>query len=120
MIGQVVIYAKDQNSIGMVKLELSNVEYSPHGSVNLISLGVMEDNSWGVKNTPKGHYWLKPAEMNDLSVPMAMMTVNADANELMRWHERLGHHHVAAIKHIADNGTVAGMNIPAALFKQPF
>ncbi|POM72418.1 Hypothetical protein PHPALM_10866, partial [Phytophthora palmivora] len=107
MSGQVVIYANDQNSTGLVKLDLSNVEYSPHGSVNLISLGVMEENGWEVSSTPKGvrprklfldhdqtherleflrrgkHYWLKPVEMDDLSVEMAMMTVNADANELM-------------------------------------
>ncbi|KAE9350657.1 hypothetical protein PF008_g6315 [Phytophthora fragariae] len=51
---------------------------------------------------------------------MAMMTVNADANALMRWHERLGHLHVAAIKHMVDNGTVGGMEIPAALFKKKF
>ncbi|GMF56115.1 unnamed protein product [Phytophthora fragariaefolia] len=67
------------------------------------------------------HYWLMPLVMIDeLGAEMAMMTVNADANKLMRWHERLGHLHMTAMKHMADNGTVAGMKIPAALFKQPF
>ncbi|POM59073.1 Hypothetical protein PHPALM_36195 [Phytophthora palmivora] len=54
MSGQAVIYAKDESSTGLVKLELSNVEYSPHGSVNLISLGVMEDIGGDVSSTPKG------------------------------------------------------------------
>ncbi|KAE8889914.1 hypothetical protein PF005_g27408 [Phytophthora fragariae] len=52
MSGQVVIYTKNQNSDELVKLELSNVEYSPHGSVNLISLGVMEDNGWEMSSSP--------------------------------------------------------------------
>ncbi|KAE8965714.1 hypothetical protein PR001_g28644, partial [Phytophthora rubi] len=144
MSGQVVIYTKNQNSDELVKLELSNVEYSPHGSVNLISLGVMEDNGWEMSSSPSGasprrifleqpsaherlefvkrgkHYWLKTVEVDALDTGMAMMTVNADANALMRWHERLGHLHVAAIKHMVDNGTVAGMEIPAALFKKKF
>ncbi|KAE9124063.1 hypothetical protein PF010_g6147 [Phytophthora fragariae] len=54
MSGQVVIYTKNQNSDELVKLELSNVEYSPHGSVNLISLGVMEDNGWEMSSSPSG------------------------------------------------------------------
>jgi hypothetical protein len=144
MSGDVVIYTKNLNSAGLVKLELSHVEYSPHGSVNLISLGVMEDNGWEMMSGPSGesprrifldqpqtrerlefvkrgkHYWLKTVEMDALDAGLAMMTVNADANELMRWHEHLGHLHVAAIKHMVDNGTVEGMKIPAALFKQKF
>uniref|UniRef100_H3HAI1 Integrase catalytic domain-containing protein n=1 Tax=Phytophthora ramorum TaxID=164328 RepID=H3HAI1_PHYRM len=144
MSGQVVIYTKNQNIAGLVKLELSNVEYSPRGSVNLISLGVMEDNGWEMSSSPNGesprkifleqpkahkrlvfvkrgkHYWLKTVEFDVLDTGMAMMTVNADANELMLWHERLGHLHVAAIKHMVDNKSVAGMKIPVALFKKPF
>ncbi|KAE9236004.1 hypothetical protein PF005_g1215 [Phytophthora fragariae] len=144
MSGQVVIYTKNQNSDELVKFELSNVEYSPHGSVNLISLGVMEDNGWEMSSSPSGEsprrifleqpsaqerlefvrrgkrYWLKTVELDTSDTGMAMTTVNADANALMRWHERLGHLHVAAIKHMVDNGTVAGMEIPAALFKKKF
>ncbi|KAE8970195.1 hypothetical protein PF011_g26516 [Phytophthora fragariae] len=144
MSGQVVIYTKNQNSDELVKLELSNVEYSPHGSVNLISLGVMEDNGWEMSSSPSRasprrifleqpsaherqefvkrgkHYWLKTVEVNVLDTGMAMMTVNADENALKRWHECLGHLHVAAIKHMVDNRTGAGMEIPAALFKKKF
>ncbi|GMF32442.1 unnamed protein product [Phytophthora fragariaefolia] len=127
------------------QLKLSNVEYSPNGSVNLISLGVMEDNGWEVSSSPKGvlprklflehsqtherlefikrgkHYWLKPLEMIDeLGAEMAMMTVNTDVNELMRWHEHLGHLHVAAINHMADNGTVAGIKNSCCVVQTTF
>ncbi|KAE9044239.1 hypothetical protein PR001_g5444 [Phytophthora rubi] len=51
---------------------------------------------------------------------MAMLTVNADASPLMRWHERLGHLNVGTIKHMMDNGTVTGMGIPKELFKKKF
>ncbi|POM79389.1 Gag-pol Polyprotein [Phytophthora palmivora] len=66
------------------------------------------------------HYWLKTVERDDLVDGVAMLAIDADANALMRWHERLGHLNVAAIKHMMDHGTVAGMNIPAELFKKHF
>ncbi|KAG4055048.1 hypothetical protein PC123_g9869 [Phytophthora cactorum] len=38
----------------------------------------------------------------------------------MRWHERLGHLNVAAIKHMVENNTVKGMDILPGLFKEKF
>ncbi|EGZ22359.1 hypothetical protein PHYSODRAFT_256278 [Phytophthora sojae] len=49
-----------------------------------------------------------------------MMAVNADANPLMRWHERFGHLNVAAIKHMMETGKVSGMDIPKELLKKKF
>ncbi|OWZ01166.1 Gag Polyprotein, partial [Phytophthora megakarya] len=145
MSGTVVIHTKNLAGCGSVKLSLGNVEYSPHGSVNLISLGVMEDNDWQMSSNSSGetsrkiflyssrnneriefvkrgkHYWLKTVEnKGDLVDGVAMMSVDEDANELRRWHERLGHLNVATIKHMVDSGTVLGMNIPAALLKKKF
>jgi hypothetical protein len=49
-----------------------------------------------------------------------MLTVNADASPLMRWHERLGHLKVASIKDMMENGTFTGLAIPKELFKKKF
>ncbi|OWY93610.1 Rve-domain-containing hypothetical protein, partial [Phytophthora megakarya] len=66
------------------------------------------------------HYWLRTIGSNAAVEQLAMMAINADASPLMRWHERLGHLNVAAIKHMMESGTVSGMDIPMELFKKKF
>ncbi|KAE9306463.1 hypothetical protein PF008_g21466 [Phytophthora fragariae] len=66
------------------------------------------------------HYRLKTVDEQVEVDAVMMMTVNADANPLMRWHERLGRLNVAAIKHMVETGKVSGMAIPKELFKKKF
>ncbi|KAE9107921.1 hypothetical protein PF010_g12093 [Phytophthora fragariae] len=142
MSGTVPVLTRDDRSSNPVELSLENVEYSPHGSTNLLSLGVMEKTGWSLSaNSPQeqelklfidhgnvrlifakqgSHYWLKTVDDDVPTEEMAMLTVNADASPLMRWHERRGHLNVGTIKHMMDNGTVTGMDIPKELFKKKF
>ncbi|KAE8896231.1 hypothetical protein PF003_g19949 [Phytophthora fragariae] len=125
-----------------IRLQLEDVEYSPGGSVNLLSLGRMEKLGWvpsfsnpGV--TPRtfwltrgqerlefvkegDHYWLYTVDPPVVGEAAVMAAIDADASPLMRWHERLGHLNVSAIKRMMDKGVVSGMDIPAHWFKKKF
>ncbi|ETO82732.1 hypothetical protein F444_03163 [Phytophthora nicotianae P1976] len=111
------------------------VQFSPAGTVNLVSLDKMESEGWIPSFSTAGeprkcwldsaagrlefvkrgvHYWLDTGSLNLLS------TVTADASLLMRWHERLGLLNVSAIKTMVDNKVVDGMEIPVDLFKRKF
>ncbi|EGZ15482.1 hypothetical protein PHYSODRAFT_507562 [Phytophthora sojae] len=101
-----------------IRLQLEDVEYSPGGSVNLLSLGRMEKLGWvpsfsnpGV--TPRtfwlargqerlefveegDHYWPYTVDPPIVGEAAIMAAIDADASPLMRWHERLGHLNVSA------------------------
>ncbi|KAE9289052.1 hypothetical protein PR003_g25654 [Phytophthora rubi] len=81
-------------------------------------IGMVQKNE--LQNNP--NTWMLDSGSNEQVEVDAvmMMTVNADANPLMRWHERLGHLNVAAIKHMVETGKVSGMAIPKELFKKKF
>ncbi|POM71272.1 Hypothetical protein PHPALM_12177 [Phytophthora palmivora] len=140
MSGSVMLRVPDTNNDGnVIDVELKDVEFSPAGTVNLMSLGKLENEGWIPSFSPVGvtprkcwldsnveelefvkngaHYWLDVT--GKLSVEkLAMTTLNADANPLMLWHERLGHLNVPAIKAMVDRKVADGMDIPAELFKK--
>ena len=66
------------------------------------------------------HYWLQSSQQLVVHDDLSMLTLNADASAVMRWHERLGHLNVSTIKYMADNNVVSGMDIPTELFTQRF
>ena len=66
------------------------------------------------------HYWLQATYTSGFGNALAIMTLNADASPLMRWHERLGHLNVSTLKHMIDHKIVHGMDLPKELFKKKF
>ncbi|KAE9016218.1 hypothetical protein PF011_g7249 [Phytophthora fragariae] len=143
MSGAVAVLTANSHVRGeSIRLQLEDVEYSPGGSVNLLSLGRMEKLGWvpsfsnpGV--TPRtfwltrgqerlefvkegDHYWLYTVDPPVVGEAAVMTAIDADATPLMRWHERLGHLNVSAIKRMMDKGAVSGMDIPAHWFKKKF
>ena len=123
-------------------MQLDDDEYSPRGSTSLRILGRMERTMWipsfnlpditprrlcldhghqRLEIVKKGdHCWLETDVYYYKQAKLSMLTVNANASPLMRWHERLGHLGVAPIKHVRDNNGVTGMSIPPKLFKDKF
>lgn len=109
----------------VVNVRLQDVYYVPELRRNLFSVGAAQ--KYGVNVRTKDNqmqFWrnnkcIIVAMRTDNNLyrcafePMKSIEVNAVTNDLRRWHERLGHIGISAMRELVQRGDIKGLVVPA-------